>query len=75
MDKRSGTTLVLIFIILVVLIQGGVIIWAIFREGMHWLFKGLVIAVPLVLIIWLISVYRERMKEIGEDERDHLDQY
>jgi uncharacterized membrane protein YhaH (DUF805 family) len=75
MDKRFGPTLVLILVVFFILVWAGSLVTIFVKEGLG-LFSILVLAiVPLAIIITLISVYIERIKEIDEDEKDDLNQY
>lgn len=75
MDKRFGPTLVLILVVFFILVWAGSLVTIFVKEGLG-LFWILVLAiVPLAIIITLISVYIERIKEIDEEEKDDLNQY
>jgi hypothetical protein len=75
MDKRFGPTLVLILVIFFILAYAGTLVMVFVKEelGIFWTLTLLI--VPLVIIIVLISVYIERLKEIEEEEKDDLNQY
>lgn len=75
MNKRVAPTIVLILLIFFILVQAGVLIWVITTEGLGIFWSILLIAVPLAVIIALITVYIERLKEIGEEEKDDLSKY
>ncbi len=75
MNKRFGPTLVLILVILFILIYAGSLAIIFIKEGLG-IFWTLMLAIgPLVIIIALISVYLERIKEIDDEEKDDLSQY
>jgi len=74
-NQRIGPTIVLILIILFILIQAGTIFWALTSEGIGLFWQLLIVLVPLLVIVALVSVYIERMKEIRESEQDELDRY
>lgn len=75
MDKRFGTTLVLVLVIIFILAYAGSLVTIFVKEGLG-IFWTLVLAiVPLIIIIVLISVYLERIKEIDDEEKDDLSKY
>ena len=45
------------------------------KEGLGLFWTLILLIVPLVIIIALISVYIERLKEIDEEEKGDLNQY
>jgi len=75
MDKRFGPTLVLILVIFFILVYAGSLITVFIQEGLGVFWTLVLLIVPLVIIIALISVYLERIKEIDEEEKDDLSQY
>jgi uncharacterized membrane protein YhaH (DUF805 family) len=75
MDKRFGPTLVLILVIFFILIYAGSLVTVFVKEELGILWTLILLIVPLVIIIALISVYVERLKEIDEEEKDDLNQY
>ena len=75
MNKRFAPTLVLILVIIVILLYAGVVIWALSQEGLAIIWLALIITIPLIIIYALITVYRERLKEIDEEEKDDLSKY
>jgi len=75
MDKRFGPTLVLILVIFFILVYAGSLICVFIKEGLGTFWTLVLLIVPLVIIIALISVYIERLKEIDEEEKDDLNQY
>ena len=75
MDKRFGPTIVLILVIFFILVQAGVMVYAFTQEGLGLFWTWLIVLVPLIIIIALITVYIERIKEIDEEEKDDLSKY
>jgi len=75
MDKRFGTTLVLVLVIFFILAYAGSLVTIFVKEGLGVLWSLILAIVPLVIIIALISVYLERIKEIEEEEKDDLSKY
>jgi len=76
MDKRFGPTLVLILVIFFILVYAGSLITVFIKEGLGVFWTLILLIVPLVIIIALISVYIERLKEIEKEEEDNdLNQY
>ena len=76
MDKRFGPTLVLILVIFFILVYAGSLVTVFIKEGLGIFWTLILLIVPLVIIIALISVYIERIKEIDEQEKDNdLNQY
>ena len=75
MDRKVVPTVIIILIIFFILVQTGVVIWAITSEGLGLFWNLLVMAIPLGIIIALIAVYIERMKEIDEEDKDDLSKY
>jgi len=76
MDKRFGPTLVLILVIFFILVYAGSLATVFIKEGLGVFWTLILLIVPLVIIIALISVYIERLKEIEKEEEDNdLNQY
>jgi uncharacterized membrane protein YhaH (DUF805 family) len=75
MDKRIAPTIILILVIFFILLQAGVMIWALNQEGLGVFWTLLLILTPLAIIVALIAVYIERIKEIDEEEKDDLSKY
>ena len=75
MDKRFGPTLVLILVIFSILVWAGSLVTVFIKEGLGVFWTLVLLIVPLIVIIVLISVYIERIKEIDEEEKDDLSQY
>ena len=75
MDKRFGPTLVMILVIFFIIVYAGSLVTVFVKEGLGVLWTLILVIVPLVIIIALISVYIERIKEIDEEEKDDLRQY
>ena len=75
MNKRVAPTIVLILVIFFILLEVGIVVYAIRQEGLGLFWTLLILLVPLVIIVALISVYIERIKEIDEEEKDDLSKY
>jgi len=75
MDKRFGPTLVLILVIFSILVWAGSLVTVFIKEGLGVFWTLVLLIVPLIVIVVLISVYIERIKEIDEEEKDDLSQY
>jgi len=75
MDKRIAPTVILIVLVLFILLQVGGLVFALTQEGIGLFWKILVVAVPLIFIIALFTVYMERIREIDEEESDDLSKY
>ena len=76
MDKRFGPTVVLVLVIFFILVWVGSLVTVFVKEGLGLFWTLLLLIAPLVIIIALISVYIERLKEIDEQEKDDdLNQY
>jgi len=75
MNKRFGPTLVLILVIFFILAYAGSLVTVFIKEDLGIFWTLILLIVPLVIIIALISVYIERIKEIEEEEKDDLNQY
>jgi len=75
MDKRVAPTIVMILVIFFILLEAGIVIYAIRQEGLSFFWTLVILIIPLVIIIALISVYIERIKEIDEEGKDDLSKY
>ena len=75
MDKRIAPTIILILVIFFILVQAGVMIYALNKEGLGVFWTLLLILTPLAIIVALIAVYIERIKEIDDEEKDDLSKY
>lgn len=75
MNKRFAPTVILVLLIFFILVQAGVMIWALNMEGLGLFWTLLIILAPLAIIVALITVYIERMNEIDDEERDDLSKY
>jgi hypothetical protein len=75
MDKRFGPTLVLILVIFFILVQAGSLVLVFIKEGLGIFWTLVLLLTPLIIIIALITVYLERLKEIEEEEKDDLTKY
>lgn len=75
MNKRIAPTLILVLVIIFILLQTWGIIYALTQEGLGLFWKILIISVPLIILVALISVYVERLREIDEEEKDDLSKY
>lgn len=75
MDKRFGPTLVLILVIFFILVQAGSLVVVFIKEGLGIFWTLVLLLTPLIIIIALITVYLERLKEIDEEEKDDLTKY
>lgn len=75
MSKRFGPSLVLILVIFFILVQAGSLVVVFIKEGIGIFWTLVLLLIPLVIIIALITVYLERLKEIDEEEKDDLTKY
>ena len=75
MYKRFGPTVVLILVIFFILVQAGSLVVVFIKEGLGIFWTLVLLLTPLVIIIALITVYLERMKELDEQEKDDLTKY
>lgn len=75
MDKKIAPTIVLILVIFFILLEAGVIVFAIRKEGISFFWTMVMLIVPFAIILALISVYIERLKEIDEEKKDDLSKY
>lgn len=74
-NQRFAPTLILILVIFFILVYAGSLMLLFIKEGLGT-FWTLILAIgPLIIIIALISVYRERIKEIDEQEKEDLSKY
>ena len=63
-------------VIFFILVWAGSLVTVFVKEGLGLFWTLLLLIAPLVIIIALISVYIERLKEIDEQEKDDdLNQY
>jgi len=74
-NKRFGPTIVLILVIFFILVWAGSLVTVFVKEGLGIFWTLILLIVPLAIIIALISVYVERIKEIDEEEKDDLTKY
>jgi hypothetical protein len=75
MDKRIAPTIVMILVIFFILLEAGIIVFAIRQEGLSFFWILVILSIPLVIIVALISVYIERIREIDVEEKDDLSKY
>ena len=75
MDKRVAPTIVMILVIFFILLEAGIIIFAIRQEVLSLFWILVMLMVPFAIIVALISVYIERIQEIDEEEKDDLSKY
>lgn len=75
MDKKASTTLVLVLVVICILGYAGTLITVFVKEGLGVFWTLILSIVPLLVIYALITVYRERIKEIDQDEKDDLKKY
>jgi hypothetical protein len=75
MNKRIAPTIVMILVIFFILVEAGIIVYAIRQEGLSFFWTLIILSIPLVIVVALISVYIERIKEIDEEEKDDLSKY
>jgi hypothetical protein len=75
MDKKIAPTVVLILVIFFILVEAGVLVFAFTREGLGFFWTMLMLIIPFAIIVALISVYLERLKEIDEEKKDDLSKY
>jgi len=74
-NKRFGPTIVLILVVFFILVWAGGLVTVFVKEGLGIFWTVVLLIVPLAIIIALISVYIERIKEIDEEEKDDLTKY
>ena len=65
----------MILVIFFILVQAGSLVVVFIKEGLGIFWTLVLLLVPLVIIIALITVYLERMKELNEEEKDDLTKY
>ena len=75
MNKRFAPTVILVLVIFFILVQAGVMIYAINQEGLGLFWTLLIILAPLAIIVALITVYIERVNEIDEEEKNDMSRY
>jgi uncharacterized protein (DUF983 family) len=75
MNKRFGPTVVLILVIFFILVFAGSLVTAVIKEGLGIFWTIVMLIVPFVIIVALISVYIERLKEINDQEKDDITKY
>lgn len=73
--KRFGPTIVMILVIFFILVWAGSVLTVFIKEGIGIFWTLVLLIVPLAIIIALITVYIERIKEIDEEEKDDLKKY
>ena len=74
-NKRFGPTIVLILVVFFILVWAGSLVTVFVKEGLGIFWTVILLIAPLAIIIALISVYIERIKEIDEEEKDDLKKY
>jgi len=74
-NKRFGPTIVLILVVFFILVWAGSLVTVFVKEGLGIFWTVILLIAPLAIIIALISVYIERIKEIDEEEKDDLTKY
>ena len=74
-NKRFGPTIVLILVVFFILVWAGSLVTVFVKVGLGIFWTLILLIVPLAIIIALISVYIERIKEIDEEEKDDLTKY
>jgi membrane protein implicated in regulation of membrane protease activity len=75
MNKRFGPTVVLILVIFFILVFAGSVVTAVISDGLGIFWTVVLLIVPFAIIVALITVYIERMREIREEEKDDLRKY
>ncbi len=75
MNKRVAPTVILIIVVFFILVQTAVLIYAFAEEGLGIFWKLIIALVPLGIIVALIGVYRERIREIKEQDEEDLSKY
>ena len=75
MDKRIAPTIVVIIVGFYLLVQAGVILFAVRKEGLGLFWTIIIALIPLGIAIALLSVYLERIREIEEEDEDDLKKY
>lgn len=74
-DQRFAPTLILILVIFFILVYAGSLMLIFIKEGLGLFWTLILAIVPLIIIVALISVYLERLKEIDDQEKDDLSKY
>jgi len=74
-NKKFGPTLVLILVIFFILVYAGSLILLFIKEGLGVFWTLILAIVPLIIIIALITVYRESIQEIDEEKKEDLSKY
>lgn len=74
-NQRFAPTLILILVIFFILVYAGSLMLLFIKEGLGTFWTLTLVIGPLIIIIALISVYRERIKEIDEQEKEDLSKY
>ena len=75
MNKRVGPTVVMILVLIFILLEAGSLVYVFRKEGLGIIWTIILLIIPFVIIVALISVYMERIKEIHEEEEDDLGKY
>lgn len=75
MKKRIAPTIIVIVIIIFIMIQAGVLLFAFRQEGLAIFWSILIGLIPLGIAVTLVAVYIERIREIREEENDDLSKY
>jgi hypothetical protein len=75
MGKKVAPTIVLVLVIFFIVLQAGIMVYTLTVEKLGLIWRLLISLIPLVIIIVLITVYIERMREIDEEEKDDLSKY
>ena len=65
----------MILVIFFILVQAESLVVVFVKEALGVFWTLILLLTPLVIIIALISVYLERLKEIDEEEKDDLTKY
>lgn len=75
MNKKIAPTIVVILVIFFILVEAGILVFALTREGLGIFWTLLLILAPLLIIAALVAVYIERLREIDEEKKDDLSKY
>ena len=65
----------MILVIFFIIVQAGSLVVVFIKEGLGLFWTLVLLLTPLIIIIALITVYLERLKEIDEEEKDDLRKY
>ena len=65
----------MILVIFFILVQAGALLLVFIKEGIGIFWTLVLLITPLIIIVALITVYLERLKEIDEEEKDDLTKY